>query len=162
MVSGANLVSFLAIGVLVGCGVALLLERSLTRVLLGIILIGNGVNLLIIFGGRAGRAPVVGVSEPEQMSDALPQAMVLTAIVITFGFTAFLLAISYRSWYLTGDDEVPDDIEDRQIVRRAAHKEVSTADLSDDSAATDPEQIDAPAPRRPRGEDLPGNGEGPA
>ncbi|PZF88110.1 Na(+)/H(+) antiporter subunit C, partial [Micromonospora endophytica] len=146
---GAHLVSFIAIGVLVGCGVALLLERSLTRVLLGIILTSNGINLLIIFGGRSGRAPVVGVTETEAMSDALPQAMVLTAIVITFGFTAFLLAISYRSWYLSGDDEVPDDIEDRQIVRRAATHEVSTADLSDDDPGTDPEQIDSPAPRRP-------------
>ncbi|GIJ26919.1 hypothetical protein Vqi01_20810 [Micromonospora qiuiae] len=147
--SGANLVSFVAIGVLVGCGVTLLLERSLIRVLLGIVMAGNGVNLLIIFGGRSGRAPVVGVSETGAMSDALPQAMVLTAIVITFGFTAFLLAISYRSWYLTGSDDVPDDLEDRQIVRRAAHKEVSTADLSDDRAESDPEQVDAPAPRRP-------------
>ncbi|MFV2100285.1 Na(+)/H(+) antiporter subunit C [Micromonospora sp. LOL_024] len=143
--------SFVAIGVLVGCGVALLLERSLSRVLLGVILIGNGVNLLIVFGGRSGESPVVGVTDEAAMSDALPQAMVLTAIVITFGFTAFLLAISYRSWYLTGDDEVPDDVEDRQVVRRAAHQEVSTADLASEPAVADPEQIDAPAPERPEG-----------
>ncbi|WP_431729030.1 Na(+)/H(+) antiporter subunit C [Verrucosispora sp. TAA-831] len=156
MSAGANLVSFVAIGVLVGCGVTLLLERSLSRILLGIILIGNGVNLLIIFGGRSGRAPVVGVTEPDRMSDALPQAMVLTAIVITFGFTAFLLAISYRSWYLTGDDEVPDDLEDQQIVRRAARREVSTADLGGEPPETDPEQVDAPAPWQPRREGGPG------
>nr|WP_230416772.1 Na(+)/H(+) antiporter subunit C [Micromonospora tarapacensis] len=143
--------SFIAIGVLVGCGVTLLLERSLSRVLLGVILIGNGVNLLIVFGGRSGEAPVVGVADEAAMSDALPQAMVLTAIVITFGFTAFLLAISYRSWYLTGDDEVPDDIEDRQVVRRAARKEVSTADVGGEPPAADPQQIDAPAPRREEG-----------
>ncbi|WP_092373783.1 Na(+)/H(+) antiporter subunit C [Micromonospora phaseoli] len=143
--------SFLAIGVLVGCGVTLLLERSLSRVLLGVILISNGVNLLIIFGGRSGEPPVVGVTDEAAMSDALPQAMVLTAIVITFGFTAFLLAISYRSWYLTGDDEVPDDVEDRQVVRRAAHQEVSTADLASEPAAADPQQVDSPAPRRPEG-----------
>ncbi|MDG4792412.1 Na(+)/H(+) antiporter subunit C [Micromonospora sp. WMMD1082] len=144
------------IGVLVACGVTLLLERSLTRVLLGIVLIGNGVNLLIIFGGRSGEPPVVGASEPSTMSDALPQAMVLTAIVITFGFTAFLLAISYRSWYLTGDDEVPDDAEDRQIVRRAAQREVSAADLAGEPAEADPEQVDAPAPWRRRRREGPG------
>ncbi|WP_433533426.1 Na(+)/H(+) antiporter subunit C [Micromonospora sp. CA-263727] len=153
---GTNLVSFAAIGVLVGCGVALLLERSLTRVLLGIILIGNGINLLIIFGGRSGRAPIVGVTEPPSMSDALPQAMVLTAIVITFGITAFLLAISYRSWYLTGDDEVPDDIEDQQIVHRAARKEVSTADLGGEGAGSDTEQVDPPIHRRSPPEEGPG------
>ncbi|PZG13175.1 Na(+)/H(+) antiporter subunit C [Micromonospora craterilacus] len=147
MSTGANLVSFVAIGVLVGCGVSLLLERSLSRVLLGIILIGNGINLLIIFGSRSGRAPIVGVTEAPSMSDALPQAMVLTAIVITFGITAFLLALSYRSWYLTGDDEVPDDIEDQQIVRRAARKEVSTADLGGEGAGSDEEQVDPPVQR---------------
>ncbi|RIV40802.1 Na(+)/H(+) antiporter subunit C [Micromonospora radicis] len=144
--SGANLVSFVAIGVLVGCGVSLLLERSLTRILLGVILVGNGVNLLIIFGGRSGGPPVVGVTDPAEMSDALPQAMVLTAIVITLGFTAFLLAISYRSWFLTGDDEVPDDIEDQRIVRRAARKEISASDLGSEPPEDDPEQVDTPAP----------------
>ncbi|MTK01812.1 Na(+)/H(+) antiporter subunit C [Micromonospora sp. CP22] len=149
--SGANLFSFITIGVIVGCGVTLLLERSLSRVLLGVILIGNGVNLLIIFGGRAGEPPVVGIADEAAMSDALPQAMILTAIVITFGFTAFLLAISYRSWYLSGDDEVPDDIEDQEIVRRAARREVSAADLATEPAAVDPEQVDAPAPPRQEG-----------
>ena len=92
---------------LVATGVTLLLERSLTRILLGVILLGNGVNLLILLGGRSGGAPVVGTGPDEEMSDPLPQAMVLTAIVITFGLTAFLLAVAYRSWYLSGDDEVP-------------------------------------------------------
>ncbi|NLU79944.1 Na(+)/H(+) antiporter subunit C [Micromonospora sp. HNM0581] len=149
--AGANLLSYIAIGVLVGCGVTLLLERSLSRVLLGIILISNGVNLLIVFGGRSGEAPLVGVSDEVAMSDALPQAMVLTAIVITFGFTAFLLAISYRSWYLSGDDEVPDDIEDREIVRRTAQREVSAADLTGEPPTADPQQVDAPAPPREEG-----------
>ena len=54
------------------------------------------------------------------MSDPLPQALVLTAIVITLGTTAFLLALAYRSWQLTGHDEVQDDVEDRAIRRLAA------------------------------------------
>ncbi|WP_245712842.1 Na(+)/H(+) antiporter subunit C [Micromonospora nigra] len=149
---GPNLVLVVAVGVLVACGVVLLLERSLSRILLGIILLGNGVNLLILLGGRSGQAPVVGVNDPADTSDALPQAMVLTAIVITFGFTAFLLAISYRSWYLTGDDDVPDDLEDRQIVRLAERNEVRTADVGGEGPNGDPEQVDPPLTRRPRRE----------
>ncbi|MBQ0900824.1 Na(+)/H(+) antiporter subunit C [Micromonospora sp. U21] len=146
---GPVLVLVLAVGVLVGCGVILLLERSLTRILLGVILLGNGVNLLILLGGRSGEAPIVGTGPVDRMSDPLPQAMVLTAIVITFGLTAFLLAVAYRSWYLTGDDEVPDDLEDRQIVRRAERDEVGTVDLGGEGPDDDPEQVD-PEPARRR------------
>ncbi|MEV6365404.1 Na(+)/H(+) antiporter subunit C [Micromonospora sp. WP24] len=147
--AGPTLVLVVIVGVLVGCGVSLLLERSLTRILLGVILLGNGVNLLILLGGRPGVAPVVGTGAVEEMSDAVPQAMVLTSIVITFGLTAFLLAVGYRSWYLTGDDEVPDDIEDRQIIRRAERDEVTTEDLGGEGADADPEQVD-PEPARRR------------
>ncbi|WP_422734051.1 Na(+)/H(+) antiporter subunit C [Micromonospora sp. WMMD558] len=151
--AGSPLALVLAVGVLVACGVTLLLERSLTRILLGVILLGNGVNLLILLGGRPGAAPLAGTAPTGAMSDALPQAMVLTAIVITFGLTAFLLAVSYRSWYLTGDDEVPDDIEDRQIVRQAERNEAATADLGGEGPDSDPEQVDpGPAHRRRAGD----------
>ncbi|MER7167753.1 Na(+)/H(+) antiporter subunit C [Micromonospora sp. NPDC000207] len=150
-VEGPTLVLILAVAVLVTTGVTLLLERSLTRILLGVILIGNGVNLLILVGGRAGGAPVVGTGPIEQMSDPLPQAMVLTAIVITFGFTAFLLAVAYRSWYLTGNDEVQDDVEDRQVVQLAARNELPAADLGGEGPDSDPEQVDPPPPRHPPG-----------
>ncbi|MEU8332995.1 Na(+)/H(+) antiporter subunit C [Micromonospora sp. NPDC048839] len=147
--AGPTLVLVLAVAVLVGCGVILLLERTLTRILLGVILLGNGVNLLILLGGRPGGAPIVGTGADERMSDPLPQAMVLTAIVITFGFTAFLLAVAYRSWYLTGDDEVPDDLEDRQIIRRAVRNEVGAVDHGGEGPDDDPEQVD-PEPARRR------------
>ncbi|WP_406067297.1 Na(+)/H(+) antiporter subunit C [Micromonospora sp. NBC_01638] len=146
--SAPTLVLVLAVAVLVGCGVILLLERSLTRILLGVILLGNGVNLLILLGGRSGEAPIVGTGPVERMSDPLPQAMVLTAIVITFGLTAFLLAVAYRNWYLTGDDEVPDDLEDRQIIRRAGRNEVGTVDLGGEGPDGDPEQVDPEPDRR--------------
>ncbi|MEU7710450.1 Na(+)/H(+) antiporter subunit C [Micromonospora chalcea] len=144
-----TMVLVLAVGVLVAAGVTLLLERSLTRILLGIILLGNGVNLLILLGGRSGAAPIVGTTSKGEMSDALPQAMVLTAVVITFGLTAFLLAVAYRSWYTSGDDEVQDDLEDRQIVRLAESNEVSTADHGGEGPDGDPEQVD-PEPARRR------------
>lgn len=106
--------------VLVGAGVYLLLERSLTRVIVGISMISNGVNVMfLIASGRAGGPPLVGTTAPENMSDPLPQAMVLTAIVITLGLTAFLLSLAYRAWQLNGHDEVQDDLEDRRIARLA-------------------------------------------
>jgi multicomponent Na+:H+ antiporter subunit C len=59
--------------------------------------------------------------------DPLPQAFVLTAIVITFGVTGFLLALAYRSWALTHDDEVQDDVEDRLVARRTEAEDVEDA-----------------------------------
>ncbi|MFK4043248.1 Na(+)/H(+) antiporter subunit C [Nonomuraea wenchangensis] len=123
-----NLTYVVTVGVLFAAGVTLLLERSLTRILLGVILLGNGVNLLILTGGNAGAAPIAGLAGQERMSDPLPQAMILTAIVITLGMTAFLLAMASRTWLLTGHDEVQDDVEDRRIVRLAEQD----ADLPDD------------------------------
>lgn len=122
--------------VLVTVGVYLLLERSLSRVVVGIILIGNGLNLLILTaGGSAGRPPILG-GQPGARSDPLPQAMVLTAIVITLGLTAFLLAMAYRSWQLNRHDEVQDDVEDRRIARLAARDRLAVADLDADDTST--------------------------
>jgi multisubunit Na+/H+ antiporter MnhC subunit len=100
--------------VLYACGIYLLLERSMTRVLLGFLLVGNATNLLIIImAGRAGVAPIVqdGVTA-EEMTDPLPEALILTAIVITFGVSAFLMALIYRSWRLGQQDAVLDDESD--------------------------------------------------
>ncbi|MEV4629149.1 Na(+)/H(+) antiporter subunit C [Micromonospora sp. NPDC049523] len=147
-----NLVQAVTVGVLVGAGVTLLLERSLTRVLLGVIMLGNGVNLMILLGGRSGAAPIVGVTPESEMSDPLPQAMVLTAIVITLGITAFLLAVGYRSWQLFGHDEVQDDLEDQRIMVLAQRDEVTRGDEPVDEPADepdddgeDPEQVPGPA-----------------
>lgn len=121
MVMTPNLALVAVIVVLVAAGVYLLLERSLTRVMLGIIMIGNGVNLLfLVAGGRAGGPPIIGQTPEDEMSDPLPQAMVLTAIVITLGISAFLVTMAYRSWQLTRHDEVQDDLEDRRVAERAA------------------------------------------
>lgn len=121
-----NIVLVVTIGVLFAAGVYLLLERSLSRVLIGVILIGNGANLLfLVAGGAAGRPPIVGATPEGQMSDPLPQAMVLTAIVITLGMTAFLLALAYRSWQLHRHDEVQDDVEDARIRALAEADEAS-------------------------------------
>src|SRR5699024_8416108 len=76
-------------GFLVATGVYLLLERALTRVLLGIVLVSNGVaTLYLVASGPAKGAPLVGSRQSWEMSDPLPQAMVLTAIVIALASMA--------------------------------------------------------------------------
>jgi multicomponent Na+:H+ antiporter subunit C len=118
---------------LFAAGLYLLLDRSLTRVLLGFLLLGNATNLLLLStGGVAGLAPIVGISAPEQMSDPLPQALILTAIVITFGVSAFMLAVIYRSWRLVRQEVVGVDEEDRRV---AAQRRTDADDLDPDQLA---------------------------
>ncbi len=120
------------IAFLVGGGVILILERSLSRIVIGTCLVTYGINMMLMMaGGRAGAPPIIGHSEVDQMSDPLPQAMVLTAIVISLTLTAFILAMSYRSWQLNGNDEVQDDREDRRIAINAARDLVAEAKTDD-------------------------------
>lgn len=133
-----------AIGVLVACGTTLMLERSLMRILLGFVLLSNGVNLFfIVASGPSGSAPVVGASN-EPMADPLPQAMALTAIVITLGVTAFGLALAYRMWQLEGHDDVQDDLEDALVMRRAKRDETSTSFDDVNSGIPEEEGADVP------------------
>ena len=128
----------LMIGGLYAAGVYLLLDRSLTRVLLGFVLLGNATNVLVLStGGPAGPAPILGYSDPEQINDPLPQALILTAIVITFGVSAFLLAIIHRSWRLAHDEAVGTDEEDRRVAARRATDadELDPDDLDPDDRA---------------------------
>jgi multicomponent Na+:H+ antiporter subunit C len=107
------------VGALFTGGTYLLLQRTLTRTILGLVLYGHAVNvLLLLAGGRAGRPPLVDGST-EAIADPLTESMALTSIVITFGIGAFLLALAYRSWTLTGDDTAEDDVEDRRIAQFA-------------------------------------------
>lgn len=113
----------LVVGGLYAVGTYLLLQRTLTRIVIGIALLGHGANLVLLASGRPGAAPIVGDSPPSTFADPLPQALALTAIVITFGVAAFLLTLAYRGWLLRGDDEVEDDIEDRRVARTPGRDE---------------------------------------
>jgi multicomponent Na+:H+ antiporter subunit C len=141
----ASVSLILAAAAMIGSGVYLLLERSLTRVLVGLVMLGNGVNVLfLVAGGPAGRAPIVGRGDPSAMSDPLPQALVLTAVVIGLGTTAFVLAMAYRRWQLTGHDDVQDDVEDAMIRRLAKADEASDSfDLSSrDDVSDEPAEVE--------------------
>ena len=94
---------------------------------------------------RAGGAPFIGTERGRDISDPLPQAMVLTAIVITLGLTAFLLTMAYRSFQLNGHDEVADDVEDRQIVQ-LAEADLASASFDEDDRSLPSEDDRDPDP----------------
>jgi multicomponent Na+:H+ antiporter subunit C len=107
----------LAAAALFGVGTHLVLQRKLSRIIIGLALLSHGANVLLMSSGVAGNPPLIGSGETSRFSDPLPHAFALTTVVITFGVTAFLLALAYRSWLLTNDDEVEDDIADQAIAR---------------------------------------------
>ncbi|SDT29966.1 sodium:proton antiporter [Microterricola viridarii] len=117
----ASMTLILLMAVMYASGVYVMLERSLTRVLIGFLLVGNATNILLfLMSGRPGLGPIMndGVDAAD-ISDPLPQALILTAIVINLGITAFMLALIYRSWWLAqlgakGDliDDEEQDLED--------------------------------------------------
>lgn len=95
------------VGALVAASVYLMLRRNVVKFLFGLILMSNAANLIIFASGRLTQAepPLVpdGLSEPAvQAANALPQALILTAIVIGFGLLAFTLVLVYRSWRVLG------------------------------------------------------------
>lgn len=120
---------------LFGIGTYLVLQRKLSRIIIGIALLGHGANVLMVTSGKRGRAPLIGNGPSDGLADPLPQAMALTAIVISFGVTALLLALAYRSWLLTHDDEVQDDIEDREVALHGVPDDELEDDDEDGDAA---------------------------
>ena len=139
-----NLTLLVVMGVLYAVGVYLLLERSLTRVLLGLMLLTNGTNILILHtGGVPGFAPLYDKAIPaEDYSDPVPQALILTSIVISLAVTAFLLGMIYRSWVLGRRDEIQDDVEDRRVARQSSYDVEDDAEVPEDTTEFDE------APRR--------------
>jgi multicomponent Na+:H+ antiporter subunit C len=114
-------------GLLVAAAVYLLQKRELLRVILGFVLLGHAVNLILIAaGGAAGREAPFGLfTDTEGAADPLPQAFVLTAIVIAFSITIFLLVLA-----VTGgrDDDTLDD------------EEADADDAKSDAGADDPHE----------------------
>ncbi|MGF9692946.1 MULTISPECIES: Na+/H+ antiporter subunit C [unclassified Rhizobium] len=97
------------VGAFFAAAVYLMLSKHSVRMLLGVAILGNAVNLLIFTAGRLTREvpPIIGVGADVLSSDAanpLPQALILTAIVISFSFFAFLLVLTYRGFQELGTD----------------------------------------------------------
>src|SRR3954469_10882907 len=89
-------------GLFFAAAIYLMLSRHIIRIMLGVALLGNAVNLLLFTAGRITREmpPVIfsGSVLPASAANPLPQALILTAIVISFCFFAFLMVLAYRAW----------------------------------------------------------------
>ena len=100
------LLPFLA-AILVGSGVYLVLSRAMIRLIIGLTMISYGVNLSILLAGAGTKLAVPPLlSRPGPYTDPLPQALILTAIVIGFGTTALLLVLAVRAYQVSGTDQV--------------------------------------------------------
>ncbi|MFC5713472.1 Na(+)/H(+) antiporter subunit C [Thalassorhabdus alkalitolerans] len=97
----------ITVGVLFMVGTYMILTKSILRVVLGIVLMSHGAHLLLLTmsGLKEGAPPLLG-EEATYYSDPLPQALILTAIVISFGVTAFLLVLAYRTYKAHKTDDL--------------------------------------------------------
>lgn len=95
-----------AIGTLTTCGIYLMLRARTFPVILGLSLLSYAVNLFLFISGRIrlNAAPII--SEGSQYTDPLPQALVLTAIVISFGMTAVLVIMALGAYLTAGHDRI--------------------------------------------------------
>jgi len=98
-------------GVLYAAGTYMILRRSIVKLIIGVILLGNGVNLLIFLLGRItkGKPPII----PEELkhfsdiyADPVPQALILTSIVISFGLQAFAIILVKRAYKVLKTDDL--------------------------------------------------------
>ncbi|MFW3386215.1 UNVERIFIED_CONTAM: cation:proton antiporter subunit C [Kocuria sp. CPCC 205274] len=141
----------LTVGVLIGGGVFMMLRRGMVRLIIGFALLSHGVNLLIMSTGGIDRRgePLGSSPDPATTADALPQAFVLTAIVIAFAITMYMLVLA-----VTGDEDDDTDLE-------LTGREMETPDLMDDpadSAGTHGAAPEGPDPVGTRPEQRPGRG----
>jgi multicomponent Na+:H+ antiporter subunit C len=94
-------------GFLFMAAIYLILSRSLLRIIIGTGLLSHGAHLLILtMGGLGGEAPPVLADGVKNYADPLPQALILTAIVISFGVTAFILVLAYRTYQDLNTDDM--------------------------------------------------------
>lgn len=97
----------IVIGILFMAAVYLILSKSLLRIILGTGLLSHGTHLLLLtMGGLGGKAPPVIADGITDYADPIPQALILTAIVISFGVTAFILVLAYRMYTEHGTDNM--------------------------------------------------------
>ncbi|MEW5421437.1 Na+/H+ antiporter subunit C [Amorphus sp. 3PC139-8] len=112
----------LLVGLFFVSAIYMMLSRRTVRILIGVVLLGNAVNLLIFTSGRLTIAapPVIPLglqTVDDTVANPLPQALILTAIVISFSLFAFLLVLSYRAFQELGTDDV-DEMRDAEPAER--------------------------------------------
>lgn len=95
------------VGVLTAVAIYLILSKNVIRLILGTAILSHAVHLLILsMGGlKTGTVPLLG-EKADLYADALPQALILTAIVISFAVTAFILVLAYRAYQELGTDDL--------------------------------------------------------
>ena len=126
------LVLSLAIGMLFMAGCYLILKHDLIRVVAGMVLISNAANLFIMAAAiERGRAPMLPLDGDATVSDPVVQAMTLTAVVISFGVSALLLALVYRV-YLAHRTVDIEDLSDRDIEDLVTSTAGNVVEMSDD------------------------------
>jgi multicomponent Na+:H+ antiporter subunit C len=100
----------IVIGVLYAAGIYLMMRRNLVKVVIGLVLLGQAANLLIFTTAGLGKgAPLIPMGEDAPVgpvADPLPQALILTAIVIGFGVIAFTLVLFHRAYQSIGTDDL--------------------------------------------------------
>jgi multicomponent Na+:H+ antiporter subunit C len=106
-----NLLLAIIVGLLYGAGTYLILRRSLVKVIFGLILLGHAANLLIFTIGRLTKGAPAFIQQgaetlTEPYADPLPQALILTAIVIGFGVQAFAIVLFKRTYQTVGTDDL--------------------------------------------------------
>ncbi|MDK2978845.1 MAG: multicomponent Na+:H+ antiporter subunit [Bacteroidales bacterium] len=107
-----ELILAIFIGLLYACGVYLVLRRSIVKVILGIFVLSNATNLIIFLAGGIKRSGAAFIAEgaekidPATISDPLPQALILTAIVISLGIASYILALKYKYFEVTGTHDL--------------------------------------------------------
>ena len=141
----------IAIGVVFAASVYLFLSRDLLRILIGFILLGAATNLLLLLSGRLGpiKPALVDVGATTLAADAanpLPQALILTAIVIGFGLAAFGLMLALQAWRRFGTLD-PDEMRDAERID-AASLDAASLDAASLDAAGSSNAADEAAPVR--------------
>jgi multicomponent Na+:H+ antiporter subunit C len=139
-----TIVLAVVIGGLYAVAVYLMLRRNLAKLILGLALLTNAANLLIFTVGGLTRArpPLVpeGQSQPTGVyADPLPQALILTAIVIGFGVLAFAMVLAYRAYQVVGSDDL-DDMQTTDYIM--TDKQPDLTETYDEAEQSDPERTE--------------------
>ncbi|WP_130861274.1 Na(+)/H(+) antiporter subunit C [Bacilliculturomica massiliensis] len=109
------------VGILFAAGTYMILSRRLLRIVFGTSLLSNGTLLFLMLSGKLqrGESPIL-TPFAKTYADPLPQAMILTAIVINFAITAFCLVLCYRTYHSHGSDDV-DDLTGKEDEHKYGH-----------------------------------------